>query len=427
MSEDGKINVLIFPCESNSNELHDALSYCYNINLFGASSVSRHGKFIFKNYCCDLPTISDPCFIVAFNKYIDENGIDVIMTTHDTVALFLAEHRAELHAKPVQGDFYTNEICRSKIKTHELFADCNFSPARFSSKTDIVYPVFVKPDIGEGTRGAFKADSIEDISKIQIESYLVCEYLPGKEYSVDCFSDKNGRLSYVSPRVRERIFGGICVAGHTVELTDEIKEIAEKINERLNFVGLWYFQLKESSDGRLKLLEISTRCAGTMCLTRGKGVNLPLLSVYASMGYDVSVYDNNVNIRMDRAFTGCYSIPFDYTDVYIDFDDTITLRGRLNYLAISYLYQCHDKGVRVHLLTRHIDNIYESLKSYAISENLFYEIVQIAPNESKSDLINHKNSIFIDNMFKERTAVHENLGIPVFDSDAFEFLLDWRV
>jgi len=26
-----KISVLIFPCEGNSNELHDALSYCFNI------------------------------------------------------------------------------------------------------------------------------------------------------------------------------------------------------------------------------------------------------------------------------------------------------------------------------------------------------------------------------------------------------------
>ena len=37
-----KKNVLIFPCEGNSNELHDALSYCVHIELFGVSSVSRH-------------------------------------------------------------------------------------------------------------------------------------------------------------------------------------------------------------------------------------------------------------------------------------------------------------------------------------------------------------------------------------------------
>ncbi len=45
-----KINVLIFPAgEINSVELHDALSTCVNIKLYGASSVERHGKYIFEN------------------------------------------------------------------------------------------------------------------------------------------------------------------------------------------------------------------------------------------------------------------------------------------------------------------------------------------------------------------------------------------
>ena len=46
-----KINVLIFRGgEINSVELHDALSSCVNVKVFGASSVERHGKYIFQNY-----------------------------------------------------------------------------------------------------------------------------------------------------------------------------------------------------------------------------------------------------------------------------------------------------------------------------------------------------------------------------------------
>ena len=36
-------------------------------------------------------------------------------------------------------------------------------------------------------------------------------------------------------------------------------------------------------------------------------------------------------------------------------------------------------------------------------------------------------SIFIDDSFSERLAISERLGIPVFDLDAVESLIDWRL
>lgn len=359
--KDGKINVLVFPCESNSNELHDALSYCYNINVFGASSVQRHGKYIYRNYKCDLPYLNSPEFINRFNAYLDENYIDLIFTMHDTISLYLAEHASELHAKPIQKDVRTNRICRSKIKTHELFADCSFVPERYRVESEVVYPAFVKPDEGEGAHGAFICKSIHDLYDVSFKSNLVTEFLPGEEYTVDCFTDKNGKLCYVSPRSRDRIFGGIAVASHSIEITTEIRNIADTINERLSFLGLWYFQLRKDKNGQLKLLEISVRCAGTMCMTRAKGVNLPLLTIYAAMGYDTNVYDNGKMVEMDRSLIGRYNLNIDYTDVYIDFDDTITLRGELNPVAMFFLYQCKNKQKNVHLLTRHMYDIHNTL------------------------------------------------------------------
>lgn len=425
--KDGKINVLIFPCESNSNELHDALSYCFNVNVYGASSVQRHGKFIYKNYNCEMPYVTSPDFINVFNKYIDDNLIDLIFPTHDTISLFLAEHADQLHAKPVQGDVETNQICRSKIKTHTLFKDCDFAPVRYKSIEEIVYPVFVKPDEGEGAHGAYMCKSEECLKHIDFSKNIITEFLPGKEYTIDCFTDKNGKLCYISPRTRDRIWGGMAVESHSVELSYEIENIAQTINQRLKFLGLWYFQLREDVKGKLKLMEISVRCAGTMCMTRAKGVNLPLLTVYAAMGYDTNVYDNNISIKMDRSLIGRYDLNIEYDTVYIDFDDTITLRGNVNPLAMYFLYQCHNKNIKVFLLTRHIDNIHDSLAKYAISESLFTSIILVSDEAQKSQYITEPKSIFIDNMFKERTVVHNSLGIPVFDADAFEFLLDWKV
>lgn len=426
-STNGKINVLIFPCESNSNELHDALSYCFNVNVFGASSVKRHGAYIYKNYKCDLPYVNSDNFIDEFNAYLDENSIDVIMPTHDTIALFLAEHASDIHAKVVQSDIRTNKICRSKIQTHETFSDCDFVPFRYTSKQEIEYPVFVKPDVGEGGHGAFVAKNDKELSIITFNDNLVTEFLPGREVTVDCLTDKNGSLLCVLPRTRDRIFGGIAVNSKSETATEEIKLIAETINERLTFRGLWYFQLREDKNGNLKLMEISTRCAGTMCVSRARGYNLPLLSVYTAMGYDICVAKESMNVEMDRALIARYDMHLDYDTVYIDFDDTITLRGEINPLAMFFLYQCRNKYKKVYLLTRHIHDIHDTLKKYAVSEDLFADIIYIPENDNKYNYIVEKKSIFIDNMFKERQEVSEKCGIPVFDADGFEFLLDWRV
>ena len=44
-------NVLVFPCGSEIGlEIHNALKYSKDFNLFGGSSVDDHGKYVYKNY-----------------------------------------------------------------------------------------------------------------------------------------------------------------------------------------------------------------------------------------------------------------------------------------------------------------------------------------------------------------------------------------
>jgi hypothetical protein len=166
--------------------------------------------------------------------------------------------------------------------------------------------------------------------------------------------------------------------------------------------------------------------AGGMCLSRSKGVNLPLLSVYATMGYDVEVHPNSYAVSMDRALISCYKLDYNYKRVYIDFDDTIIIREKVNLNVIRFLYQCKNNNIIVILLTRHSSNIYDSMKKYSIDFNLFSKIIVITQMEQKSRHIMPENSIFIDNTYSERRAVQKVFGIPVFDVDAIEFLLNWE-
>lgn len=424
-----KTRVLIFPAEgSNAIELHDSLSTCVNIEVYGMSSVDRQGRYIFKNYIRGTKSIFENGFLDEFNEVLANNQIDFIFPTHDTVALYLRERDCDISAKIITGDLNTVRICRSKIATYELFEGCDFLPHREKSyKNDARFPLFVKPDRGEGAKGTYLVNDLKVLAEVDFSTHIVTEYLPGQELTVDCFTDLNGKLLYVAPRTRERVMAGMSVAGMTLPPSAEVTNIAEVINSRLKFLGLWYFQLKGDGNGKLKLLEVSSRCAGTMCLTRARGVNLPLLSVYTALGYNVTVFDNKYNVSMDRSLTGRYLIDFHYDTVYVDFDDTVTISGKVNPRVMQFLYQCRNKNKRIVLITRHEYDIYDTLQKFSISSKLFDRIMSVDEHSAKAEFINQDSAIFIDNSYHERKDVASKLGIPVFDVDAIDFLLDSRI
>lgn len=421
-----KTNVLIFPAgEINSIELHNALSTCVNIELWGASSIDRHGEYVFENYISGLPMISEPNFLEKFNRLLKEKSIDVVFPTHDTIAAYFAGNQSRISAKVIVADEKTSEICRDKLKTFELFKGEDFCPQLYNNFENL--PVFIKPRKGQGAVGAKLISCTNDIpNDIDLSQYVICECLSGEEYTVDCLTDRNGELKVVSPRSRKRMLAGVCVNGKVEKLTEEIKSIAQKINEGLKFRGLWWFQIKRDDNKKFKLLEISTRCAGTMCLTRGIGYNLPLLSVYDAMGYDINVRANNIEIEVDRTLISRYKTSLEYDTVYFDFDDTLIINNKVHLPSIWFLYQCKNNGKRVVLLTKHENEIFETMKKYHIEKDIFDKIVHIKPNDSKADYIDKEEAIFIDNAYKERQLVQEALNIPVFDVDGIEVLMDWR-
>ncbi|WP_321820029.1 MULTISPECIES: ATP-grasp domain-containing protein [unclassified Burkholderia] len=421
-------NVLVFPAgEINSAEVHAALSSQVNIKLFGACSVERFGHHIFSNYNNTLPNIGAAEFLPKFNALLEAWDIDLIIPTHDTVVEYMVQMRGQIARKCLIPSENTAAACRDKKVAYLLFADCTFTPRVFESLGDVGdAPVFVKPARGQGSVGArlIKAGEAA-VARIHWDNEVVCEYLPGDELTVDCFTDRHRRLLGVFPRTRERTLGGISIAGTAIEASDEIMKIASTINDRLEFLGMWYLQLKRSVSGEWKLLEISARCAGSQNLTRARGVNLPLLSVYAAMGRDVAVQENPYRVRMDRTLTNRYDINYEYDTAYVDYDDTITCPSGVNVDIVRLLYQMRNDGKKIVLMTRHEYDLETSLKNNAISEDLFAEIVHLKNGEPKADFIRPGRAVFIDNAYAERCAVQAAHGIPVFDVDTTEVLQKW--
>ncbi|MBQ9719598.1 MAG: ATP-grasp domain-containing protein [Oscillospiraceae bacterium] len=255
--------------------------------------------------------------------------------------------------------------------------------------------------------------------------YAICEYLPGAEFTVDCFTDRHGALRLVSPRSRDRIRAGIAVRSRVFPADERIRSIAEDLNRRFSFNGAWFFQLKRNAAGDYRLMEAAPRIAGTMGATRNLGANLPLLTLYNLWGYDVELLLNDNALLVDRAFISRFQTDIAYDSVYVDFDDTLILGGNVNAPLMMFLYQAKNAGKSLYLLTRHACDVREELPRFGIAESLFDGIYWIQGDEPKARYI-RPNSIFIDDSFAERKRVKEACGIPVFDLDMVESLLDWR-
>lgn len=423
------INVLVFPCGSEIGlEVNRALANSMHFTLYGGNSVDDHGKFVYKNYIAGIPFIDTPDFIDEINRIVELYKIEFIIPAHDPAVLKMAEYQSVIKATVITSCAATCKVCRSKRTTYEIFEKLIPTPKIYEISQHMHFPVFLKPDVGQGSKGTYKAYSKEEVDFYlkKDTTLLALEYLPGKEYTVDCFTDKNGNLLFAEGRERRRINNGISVNSKQA-YNPRFKEIAEIINQTLSFQGVWFYQVKERVNGELVLMEIAPRIAGTMALFRAVGINFIQLSLFDRMGFEVSILDNKLDIEIDRALFARFSIKENYDYVYIDFDDTIIVDNGVNTDIIKFLYQARNMGKKIILLTKHKQDIKETLSKFAISDLLFDDILLLEQTQNKSSFIKNKNSIFIDDSFAERKEVFDKLKIPVFGLDAVESLLVWKV
>lgn len=422
--------VLIFPAGTEiAFEIVNALKYSKFVELYGGTSADDHSEFVYKKLIKGFPYINQDDFLEFLNEVIDVYGIDCVYPAHDSASVFMSEFSEKIHAQVIITDKKTTEICRSKSKTYEHFKKEKFIPKTYSNIEEVdTYPVFVKPVVGQGSVGAKKVNSKQELENIlsRESGLVICEYLPGTEFTVDCLTDKDGKLRVVKIRDRQRTRAGISVRSQEHIVDKSVFDIATAINSSLKFKGAWFFQVKKDQHEEYKLMEISPRIPGTMGLSRNLGINFPMLTLFIFWGYPIDVIDNGYDILLDRAFYSAYRINIEYTHVYIDFDDTITWNGCVNPDVMKYIYQAKNAKKHIHIISRHEGNIYEDLEKICVPKSLFDDINVIKKTEEKYNYITEEDAIFIDDSFAERKKVFENKGIPVFDVDMIEALIDWR-
>lgn len=421
-----KRNVLVFPAGTEIGlEVYNALKYCKEVALFGAGQdISNHAKFAYPEYHV-LPSIHESEWLFSLIELVQKLKIDYIFPAYDDVIVALSQVADRIPAAVISSPAHTCDITRSKSATYRALAGKLRVPHVYSSPDDIEhYPVLVKPDRGQGSQGVRLVNTADELHNAMsdVRDPIVCEYLPGNEFTVDCFSDRERGLLFAGTRIRRRIRNGISVNTVTEQLPD-VREIAEIIGQVLELRGAWFFQLKQASDGELALLEVAPRIAGAMAAHRVTGINFPLLSIFEHERLRINLLINHGKVELDRALSNRYRYDIDFNTAYIDLDDTLILDGIVNLQMVKFIYQCINRGKLVKLITRHQYDLNETLRKHRLL-NLFDDVIHLTEGAAKSSIITESDAIFIDDSFSERMDVARNCGIPTFDGSMLEVLTE---
>jgi hypothetical protein len=403
--------VFVFPaCNEPGLEIVQALSKSNKIQLFGGSTGKGPydpARNLLERYV-DCPRYDAPDFKTAFSAILRDHKIDIVIPAWDP----LVETFSDWSVEGVGFITPRPEIARLLRSTHPP----DTAPL----------PVFAKPDRESGSRSILLAETPEELAYAVSHGLLLCDYLPGPEYTVDCISDRQGDLLFYQARARSVIGRGIALSTESVQ-HPAIDSHMARIAETLRIEGPWFAQFKEDAHGVPVLMEINARIGGSMTLTRLSGVNIPLIAVFMYAGYPVRIPAPRTGVLLNRSLRNLVQAqPFDA--VVWDWDDTLVRKdGKPDPDAIAALYDLHNRGIRQFLLSKNPD-VKPFLESYAIPD--FFE--EIISSEDKGKVlqalfIRHgvtpAQCIVVNDSFSELFALEQRFpDLRIVTPDALDYL-----
>ncbi len=167
-----------------------------------------------------------------------------------------------------------------RVPRTELF-DAQVDPASWN------YPVIVKPRAGSGSRDISLLRSARALAAMdRSEDFIIQDFLPGQEYSIDVLADRSGHVIAAVPRVRAKVDSGVSVAGRTLR-DRELEGFGRAVAEAIGLTYIANVQCRRDSCGRPALLEVNPRAPGALPLTVASGVDMPRLALDALRGRPV--------------------------------------------------------------------------------------------------------------------------------------------
>jgi len=241
-------------------------------------------------------------------------GLLVPLTDLDLRRLARQKDRfAERGCEVMIGSEQVVSYCRDKKRLNRLLRKADLATIKTLSPAQFVkepfFPCFVKPARGSAGIGSGVVQNEQQFQAHLTtfgEAMVVQEFVPGQEFTIDVYRDRQGQVRCVVPRQRLVVRSGEVEKGVTrkdPELIDAAIRLAGTLGD---LWGVFCCQCRRSREERPRFFEVNPRFGGGVPLSVAAGANLPRCLLEEVLHRPVTARvgeftDNLVMMRYDEA------------------------------------------------------------------------------------------------------------------------------
>ncbi len=227
-----------------------------------------------------VPNVVDKNFESVITNIIQDNNIDVYIPCIDEEMLIAIEISKKMGIQILSPSKVFVQLCLDKYELMKVLSDKKISNIETCMadkyNESFNYPIFLKPNIGRGSRGIKKIDNLAEYEAyFLLEEYkksevLVQPFIGGDEYTVSVTVNNLNKLISIIPKI---VFTKQGITKHAQSVKhDKIEGICKKIVAVLNPNGSFNVQLKLLNN-EIYIFEINPRFSTTLVLSVASGVN----------------------------------------------------------------------------------------------------------------------------------------------------------
>ncbi|MBZ4661740.1 MAG: hypothetical protein JG779_894 [Thermotoga sp.] len=207
-------------------------------------------------------------FIDQLIKILNREKIDIYIPVHSDECRIVSKHQGEIskrsHAKFMISPYETFKELDNKANAYRALKEIGLkTPKVYESPSDVTeFPVAVKPAVGSGSKKFFVCKTKEELEFVNkaYKDVLIMEYLEGKEYTVDTFFNREGKLITYNQRTRIKTLGGAAIISEN-DFSVDVREQIEKIASRYKIIGPANFQFFLTPNNDVVFTDINLRFA----------------------------------------------------------------------------------------------------------------------------------------------------------------------
>lgn len=240
------------------------------------SDLAAIGKYFVDNFWHSKKL--DEVTLDELLAYCRDNNIKAIIPTRDQDLSFYARHLHRLQDNDIHvmvSNSQTISLCNDKLHFAEHLLKKNL-PAipSYSSIEECIFPLYVvKERTSAGSTNVYLKLSRKEALAVsrRVVHPIFQPYIEGREYSIDLYRSKSGKVLGAVARERNVVIHGESQVTTTVN-KPQLIELAKHVAIAINLYGHAVIQIIETRDGTLHVVECNPRFGGASTASLAKGL-----------------------------------------------------------------------------------------------------------------------------------------------------------